>query len=205
MTFFIQGLLLGFAYVIPIGTQNMFVINTALTQKRKRVIATALVVCFFDVVLAAACFFGVGAIISAVKWLQLVILGIGSLVVIWIGIGLIRSSGSLDTDEDVTMPMLSVIWKACVVTWFNPQAIIDGTMLLGAFRAALPGGSGIAFIIGVCIASFVWWMTMSSVVNLFAYKINDKLLRIINIVCGAIIVFYGLKLIWNFFQIAGIF
>ncbi|MDD6191080.1 MAG: LysE family transporter [Firmicutes bacterium] len=204
MTYLFQGLLLGFAYVMPIGTQNMFVINTALTQKKRRVIATALIVCFFDVTLAAACFFGVGAAISALKWLQLIILGVGSLVVIWIGIGLIRSSGTLDRNQDVSMPILSVIWKACVVTWFNPQAIIDGTMLLGAFRAALPGPSGMAFIIGVCMASFIWWMGMSSIVSLFADKISDKVLRVINIICGAIIVFYGLKLIWNFIGLTGI-
>lgn len=34
MMYFIQGLTIGFAYVAPIGLQNLFVINTALTQKR---------------------------------------------------------------------------------------------------------------------------------------------------------------------------
>lgn len=201
MSYIIQGLLLGFAYVAPIGTQNMFVINTALTQKRRRVLATALIVCFFDITLAGACFFGIGAIISASKWLQLIILGVGSLVVVWIGIGLIRAGGSLDTSQDVSMPIGSVIWKACVVTWFNPQALIDGTMLLGAFRAALPGGQGLLFILGVCCASAIWWLLMSSIVNLFADKISDKILRIVNIICGSIIIFYGLKLVWNFIEI----
>lgn len=34
MAYFLQGLTLGLAYVAPIGLQNLFVINTALTQKR---------------------------------------------------------------------------------------------------------------------------------------------------------------------------
>ncbi|MDO4176660.1 MAG: amino acid transporter, partial [Bacillota bacterium] len=38
MQYLIQGLILGFVYVAPIGTQNLFVINTALTQKRRRVL-----------------------------------------------------------------------------------------------------------------------------------------------------------------------
>lgn len=210
MQYLIQGLVLGFAYVAPIGTQNLFVINTALTQKRQRVLVTAGIVAFYDITLAAACFFGVGALISALKWLQLIILGVGSLVVIWIGIGLLRSGGSLEKSEaeekgrnkSICAYIKYVAWTAMVVTWFNPQALIDGTMLLGAFRASLPGSSGILFITGVCCASLFWWFGMSSVVSLLADKINNKVIRVINIVCGAIIIFYGLKLVWNFLQLA---
>lgn len=43
---------------------------------------------------------------------------------------------------------------------------------------------------------------MSSAVSLLADKINNKVIRVINIVCGAIIIFYGLKLVWNFLQLA---
>ena len=202
MHYLIQGLILGFAYVAPIGTQNLFVINTALTQKRRRVLATAGIVAFFDITLAAACFFGVGAIISASKWLQMGILGVGSLVVIWIGIGLVRAQASSEGGTDVNIPLTKVLWSAFVVTWFNPQALIDGTMLLGAFRASLPGTAGTLFIIGVCCASLGWWFGMSSIVSLFKSKMSDKVLRVINVVCGLIIIFYGLKLIYNFFQIA---
>ncbi len=204
MIYFLQGLLLGFAYVAPIGTQNMFVINTALTQRRRRVLACAGIVAFYDITLAAACFFGIGAIISASKWLQMGILGVGSLVVLWIGLGLVRASGSLDTDQSVDMPITRVMWTAFVVTWFNPQAIIDGSMLLGAFRVALPGNSGIEFILGVFTASLCWWFGMSSIVSLLSSKISDRVLRILNIICGLIIIFYGLKLVYNFLQLVGI-
>lgn len=199
MTYFIQGLLLGFAYVMPIGTQNLFVINYALTQKRQKVWLVALIVTFFDVTLSCACFFGVGALISASNIIQLIILGIGSLVVIWIGIGLVRSDAQM-SDAETDLPLLKIITTACVVTWFNPQALIDGTMLLGAFRANLPGDAGIKFIIGVGVASTSWWFGMSTVVNLLNSKISNRGLRIINIVCGLIITFYGLKLLWSFIQ-----
>ena len=81
MGYFIQGLTLGLAYVAPIGLQNLFVINTALTQKKSRVYATALIVIFFDVTLALACFFGIGAIMQTSRWLQMAVLLIGSLIV----------------------------------------------------------------------------------------------------------------------------
>lgn len=57
MNIFLQGLTMGLAYVAPIGMQNLFVINSALTNKRKRALLTALIVIFFDITLSLACFF----------------------------------------------------------------------------------------------------------------------------------------------------
>jgi len=193
MNIYLQGLTMGLAYVAPIGLQNLFVINTALTQRRSRVYLTALIVIFFDITLGLACFLGVGALMSALPWLQKVILGIGSLIVIWIGIGLLRSKASMEGGRDVNVPIWKVISSACVVTWFNPQAIIDGTMMLGAFRASLPAGTDAFFIGGFASAS--------TVISLFSAKFNEKILNIINKVCGVVIIFYGCKLLWSFVQL----
>lgn len=191
---------MGLAYVAPIGLQNLFVINTALTQPRKRVYATALIVIFFDVTLGLACFFGIGAVMSASPWLEMAILLVGSLIVIWIGQGLIRSKDTLDTSTEVNIPIAKVVTTACVVTWFNPQALIDGSMMLGAFKATLPEGTDFFFVGGFASASVIWFLGISTLISLFSAKITDKLLRIINIVCGIVIIFYGLKLLWSFIQ-----
>lgn len=198
MTYLIQGFTLGLAYVAPIGVQNLFVINTSITQSRRRALLTALIVMFFDITLAIGCYFGIGAIMSLSKWIELIILGIGSVVVIYIGIGLVRSKGEMDASSDVNIPILKVIGTACVVTWFNPQAIIDGSMLLGAFKASIPADQGLKFLAGVCAASASWWIGLSTIVSLFKAKISNRLLRIINIVCGTVIIFYGLKLAYSF-------
>lgn len=197
---YLQGLIIGLAYVAPIGMQNLFVINGALTQSRRRAVLTALIVIFFDVTLALACFFGVGALMEQFTWLQMVVLLLGGGVVVWIGIGLLRDKPTMHSDVEVDMPLPKLIAKACVVTWFNPQALIDGTMLFGGFRAANPGAVSTQLILGSTTASFAWFMGITLVISLFSAKFNDKILRVINVVCGAIIIFYGLKLILNFFQ-----
>lgn len=201
MKYFLQGITMGLAYVAPIGLQNLFVINTALIQKRSRAYLTALIVIFFDVTLALACFFGVGTIMEKSKLLELAILLVGSIIVIWIGIGLLRSKGSMESSTDVNVPILKVITTACVVTWFNPQAIIDGSMMLGAFRASLPKEEGLKFIAGVTSASCLWFTGITTFISVFSSKFTDKILRGINIVCGAVIVFYGLKLFYTFIQL----
>ena len=201
MDIYLQGLTMGLAYVAPIGLQNLFVINTALTQPRKRVYVTALIVIFFDITLGLACFFGVGAIMQASPLLEKAILLIGSLIVIWIGIGLIRSHDKMDHSTKVDVPILKVMTTACVVTWFNPQALIDGTMMLGAFKATLPPGTDAFFATGFASASVTWFLGISTVISLFSAKITDKTLRWINVICGAVIIFYGLKLLWSFIQL----
>ena len=203
MNIYLQGLTMGLAYVAPIGLQNLFVINSALTQKRGRVYLTALIVIFWDISLGLSCFLGAGALIQALPWLQKVILGLGCLIVIWIGIGLLRSKASLEGGRDVNVPIWKLISSAFVVTWLNPQAIIDGTMMLGAFRASLPAGTDAYFICGFGSASILWFLTLSTVVSLLGSKFNEKVLNIINKVCGAVIIFYGLKLAWSFIKMMG--
>ena len=197
---YLQGFLMGLAYVAPIGVQNLFVINSAITQKRSKALLIALIVIFFDITLAFACFFGIGFLIDKLEWLKLIILLVGSIIIIYIGQGLLRSKSELKKNDNMDIPLLKAITSACVVTWFNPQAIIDGTMMLGAFRATLSSEAGIHFILGVASASFSWFMSLSIFISLFNHKFNEKVLRVINIICGIVIIFYGLKLLLNFYK-----
>ena len=198
MLFFWQGLTIGIVSVAPIGLQNLFVINTALTQPRLKVYLTALIVILFDISLAVACFFGMGALIESSKTAELAILFIGSLLVTWIGIGLLRAKGSMALAESVDVPLPKVIATACLVTWFNPQALIDGAVMLGAFKASLPPGEDMSFILGVAAASSLWFLAISTIILRFSAKITDSTLRKINVTCGTVVVFYGAKLAYHF-------
>ncbi|KAB7790244.1 LysE/ArgO family amino acid transporter [Bifidobacterium leontopitheci] len=295
MGLFMQGLTMGLAYIAPIGMQNLFVINSALTRTRRNALITALIVIVFDVSLSLACFFGIGALMQAHPWLENVVLGLGGAVVIRIGWGLVRpkkdggeavGSGSVAQSvavgtgdgarggsavapagdgahrgevasfaqgdlasapaddgarrgevspfaqgELASAPaggssrvagegghrgaaavlaapstparfglreVLRTIGTACVVTWFNPQAIVDGTLLLGAFAATLKAGQTAPFITGVETASVVWFIGVTLLVNAFAHKFSPKVLDVLNRVCGGVIILYGLKLLVDF-------
>lgn len=87
MAYFFQGLLLGLAYVAPIGLQNLFVINSALTCSGRQVLFTAGMVIFFDITLALSCFFGIGAMMQDNGWFQMAVLLAGSCIVIYMGTG----------------------------------------------------------------------------------------------------------------------
>ena len=200
MPTYLQGLTIGLAYVAPIGMQNLFVINSALTQPRRRALLTALIVVFFDVTLALACFFGVGALMERFAWLQRVVLLAGGAVVMWIGVGLLREKPVLHAGGEAALTLPKVAARACVVTWCNPQALIDGTMLFGGFRAGNPGGVSAQLILGSSSASFLWFFGVTILISCFSARFSDKVLRGINVVCGLVILVYGARLILRFFQ-----
>lgn len=200
MDFYLQGLALGLAYVAPIGMQNLFVINSALTQTSLRALVTALIVIFFDVTLALACFFGIGLVMQKYPSVQLGILLLGGLVVVYIGVSLLKSSVR-QIGSAQQMPLGKTVWAACVVTWFNAQAVIDGTMLLGAFKASMTEAQSLHFLFGVLSASCLWFITLAMVVSLAGSLVTPRVLGVINKICGAVIVVYGLRLLWHFAEI----
>ena len=227
MGFYIQGLTLGLAYVAPIGMQNLFVINSALTKTRRRALLTALIVIMFDVSLSLSCFFGIGTLMQRYDWLRLMVLAVGGVVVIGIGGGLLRQRVEDASDDGARavgshadsashtagagssvshagagvsdrMALGKTISTACVVTWFNPQAIIDGTLMLGAFSATLTASQSTPFITGVETASIAWFVGVTLLVSAFRNRFSPKVIGVLNKVCGAVIVAYGVKLLAQF-------
>jgi Lysine efflux permease len=198
LQYLIQGFILGFSYVAPIGMQNLYVINAAISMNRRRAYEVAFITIFFDITLSIASFFGIGMLMDKVYLFKLAILFGGAIVVIYIGIGLIKSKPQLSNKVHVNMSLYKIITACFTVTWFNPQAIIDGSLLLGGFRASLPFYTLKFFIAGVCIASFIWFTLLATTFSIFKNNFNEKILRKINVFCGCIIIYYGIKLAYSF-------
>lgn len=197
--YFFQGLMLGFAYVAPIGMQNLYVINSAMVSKKIKAYKTAFITSFFDISLALACFFGVGSIMEQYRLLKLAILFIGSIVVIYLGLKIITQKIEVKNNEKYVEKSIAKVITSCfMVTFANPQAIIDGSLLLGGYRLALPYNTKGFFIVGVCIASFTWFTGITIFTVRFKNIFSNKIVNGINIVCGIIIVFYGIKLGYSF-------
>jgi L-lysine exporter family protein LysE/ArgO len=88
LEYLLQGFFLGLAYLAPIGMQNMYVINSAMRMSRIRAYQVAFITFFFDVSLALACFFGVGAILERFPVIRGAVLLFGFLAATYIGIRL---------------------------------------------------------------------------------------------------------------------
>ena len=67
-----------------------------------------------------------------------------------------------------------------------------------AAARVLPGG---LFLWGVVCASCLWFLSLTTISSLFKNRFTPRLLRIINLVCGLVIFFYGVKLGWSFVEL----
>lgn len=201
MSIFMKGLIVGLAYVAPIGMQNMYLINTSIKRERLRAFQVALIIIFFDISLALACFFGVGMLLEHIALLRFIFMGVGSLAVMYIGYSLMKSKPKMTEEGDFYSSILKVMLTCFAVTWLNPQAIIDGSLLLGGIRTTLSSEEGTLFIIGVTFASFLWFSTIALGVSSFRRFFSTKVLKIINIVCGCILIYFGFMLFVDFIKL----
>lgn len=84
-----------------------------------------------------------------------------------------------------------------------PRPSFDWHHDAGSLPGSLPEGGDLPFICGFGSASALWFLTLSTVVSLLGSRFNEKILNVINKVCGGVIIFYGCKLLWSFVKLMG--
>lgn len=193
---YLRGILIGFAFVAPIGMQNIYMFNNALSNKMSKALLHNFLVWFCDALFSFAAFYGIGALISANEIVKIIVMLIGGALTSYIGFNIIRSAKQTAIGSDSKKQTLKqALMTALIVSWGNPQAMIDGTMMLGASRATLTFEQSILFITGVITASFIWDHGITIGFNLLRDKLPKKFLLAINLISGIIVAVYGLYLI----------
>lgn len=193
---YLRGILVGFAFVAPIGMQNIYMFNNALSNKMSKALLYNFLVWFCDALFSFAAFYGIGALISANEIVKIIVMLIGGALTSYIGFNIIRSAKQTAIGSDSKKQTLKqALMTALIVSWGNPQAMIDGTMILGASRATLTFEQSILFITGVITASFIWDHGITIGFNLLRDKLPKKFLLAINLISGIIVAVYGLYLI----------
>ena len=177
--YFLQGLLVGLATFAPIGMQNLFIINTALVQPLPRILLTITIIGLFDMTLSTAAFYGIGALLVA-----------------YLGYKTFKTTPSLKK-VDTNIPIKNILLMALLVTWGNPQAVIDASMMLGAFRANIPAESIYHFFFGFLAMTPIWFGFLAGTMYVLAKKIKISHLVWINRVCGTVLIIYGIKLVYD--------
>ena len=193
---YLRGILVGFAFVAPIGMHNIYMFNNALSNKMSKALLYNFLVWFCDALFSFAAFYGIGALISANEIVKIIVMLVGGALTSYIGFNIIRSAKQTAIGSDSKKQTLKqALMTALIVSWGNPQAMIDGTMMLGASRATLTFEQSILFITGVVTASFIWDHGITIGFNLLRDKLPKKFLLAINLISGIIVAIYGLYLI----------
>ena len=93
-------MLIGFAAIAPIGMQNIYVFNNALTNNIKKALFYAFFIWFSDAIFEIAAFYGMGALISSNEIFKLMVMGIGGALLIYIARGILKDARATHFDQN---------------------------------------------------------------------------------------------------------
>ncbi len=197
----LQGMLIGFAYSAPIGMQNLYIFNNALSNRLSKAFLYASVIWLVDAVFSLIAFLGVGTLIMQNDFIKLAVMLIGGLIVSYLGGTIIRTANAvqLNTIEQATT-LGKVFVTALVLSFGNPQALIDGSLMLGALRGTLANREVMPFYGGVILATAIWFTGITLAFNILRDRLSKRFLVWINLISGFIVLLYGLHLILEFIK-----
>lgn len=197
----LQGMLIGFAYSAPIGMQNLYIFNNALSNRLSKAFFYASVIWLVDAVFSLIAFLGVGTLIMQNDFIKLAVMLIGGLIVSYLGGTIIRTANAvqLNTIEQATT-LGKVFVTALVLSFGNPQALIDGSLMLGALRGTLANREVMPFYGGVILATAIWFTGITLAFNILRDRLSKRFLVWINLISGFIVLLYGLHLILEFIK-----
>lgn len=198
MNIFLYGFFLGLAYAMPIGSQNVFVIGSALSQKLPRSYVTAAVVSIVDVILGLTCLLGVGELLIQYNVIHMACFFIGAIFLFYLATQLILIKEMNFEITGKSLNFKKIVQNCVLLTWLNPQAIIDGSLLFGTYRAALSSNELLTFSCGIILASPLWFFSLTTIVGYFGQKMSKKAIRNINIVCAIMLYLLAINLLFLF-------
>ena len=197
LSYYLQGLMLGAALILPLGPQNAFVMNQGI--RRQYHIMTALLCTLSDVALICAGVFGGSALLMQSPWLLALVTWGGVLFLLWYGFGALKTAFARDIDlenaEALRQGRGQIIATMLAVTWLNPHVYLDTFVVLGSLGGQLAEMPKRWFALGTISASFLWFFSLALLAAWLAPRLRTATAqRVINILVGLVMWFIAMKL-----------
>ncbi|TCL04597.1 LysE family transporter [Sodalis ligni] len=159
-TVLFQGFALGMATIVPLGPQNVLVMNQGIRRQYHLLIASLCLLS--DMVLISAGVFGGSALLSRSPVLLQAVTLAGVAFLSWYGFNAVRHAWRGDeamADRAGMLPASRgrVVMTMLAVTWLNPHVYLDTLVVLGSLGGQLDPLARRFFAAGSIGASVVWF------------------------------------------------
>lgn len=162
---FIKGFILAINLIFPIGVQNLYVLRQGLLGRH--VFATALVCSLSDVFLIWIGGAGIGMALDGYPEVKRWIMYLASIFLVYYGFHCLYrawkgkvTAESLEGEEGVASLQRSIL-TALGFSLLNPQGILETTIVIGGYAAAIQDYSQkFSFLIGATVASIAWFFSL---------------------------------------------
>jgi len=205
MSFYLQGILLGFAIAAPVGPIGVLCIRRTLADGREIGLVSGLGAATADAFYGFVAGFGLTFVSSFLIEQQAAFRLVGGFFLLYLGVrtflarpvvqpGISPSSASGFQPTPV-QNYLSAYASTLLLTLSNPATILSfAAVFAGAGLAAGSRDYGLALslVLGVFSGSALWWLVLSSLVSIFRTRLSGHGLVWVNRFSGVLIAGFGL-------------
>lgn len=208
------GLVVGLASAAPLGPQNAYLLQVGLQLPTARAWGAAALVVGLDVSVSLAGAGLAGSALAGAPHLRAPALVIGAVVLLLMGAQVLwRSRGSTlsaapaetagapgtlvsatGTVPEPGWSLRRMLLGALAVTWLNPVALLDSTLLFGGLAAATRAQDLPVLLTGMCAASALWTGGLLLVLRAVRARLAERARRWLERAAGAVVVLVGLRL-----------
>ena len=197
ISFYIRGLLIGLSIAATVGPMSLLCIQRTLNKGQLYGLVSGLGIATADGVYGSIAAFGLTLITNFLIQEQIWIRLIGGIFLIYLGAKTILSkpperAAALNMK---TNSYLGAYASTFLLTLTNPLTILSFAAIfagIGVGSASKSFLSAAAVVLGVFSGSTLWWIILTSVINLLRKKMNAQWLLWINRISGAIIMLFGI-------------
>lgn len=191
------GLLLGFSMILPIGAQNLFVLNSGLLGGPRRGLVAAITAGVCDTALILVGAAGLSGVLARAAGARLALLALGVAFLGYLGVASLRSAAHAPATVAFAGPaalpasLLRQVLIGIGVSWGNPHAILDTVAVLGAAIAAQGTTDRTPFAAGAVAASWLFFLLLSVVGGFFGGRLPAGTHRWIGRFSGAVMLLFA--------------
>jgi len=196
MLFFLQGLAVGAALILPLGPQNTLVLRQGMFKRYALITATFCVIS--DALLISAGVMGGSALLQQSTTIMLLITWAGVIFLLWYSYGLlkeIKHPPGCNNLNKTPSSLGKVLLSLTLVTWLNPHVYLDTLVLLGSIGNQIPAQQRLFFVSGAILASVLWFYLLAGVAGLLSvWLVKPAIQRIITTIVVVILLTMAFRL-----------
>jgi L-lysine exporter family protein LysE/ArgO len=160
----IHGFILALGLILPLGVQNVFVLNQGATQPRWVLsLPVVLTASLCDTFLILMAVFGISAVVLGSSWIKVTLISVGILFLLYMGYVTWKSRPKEGSHEVKNLTAGKQIAFAASVSLLNPHAIMDTIGVIGTSSLSYTGMEKAAFAVVCIFVSWLWFLGLSIV------------------------------------------
>ncbi len=161
---FLTGFFLGLSLIVAIGAQNAFVLRQGILGQH--VFYVALFCALADALLISIGVAGISFFLNnIINQISNFLFGFSALWLIGYGVLRLKAAFKADTTIEIgaskSKGLIPTISIAAILTFANPHVYLDTMILIGSISQQFFGYYRVAFALGACLSSFVFFFSLA--------------------------------------------